>query len=118
MDNKAILYFEAPSTSDALTWFRGNVSESIGEELRSQGPSCSDQSAYTRVEGVTVLYLNPLIHRLNSRLCANNMHSLAVRSLSVLVSLCLLLRYPRLLASTLSFTVSQHHPRVLCPLLR
>jgi hypothetical protein len=26
VDNKAILYFEASSTSDALTWFRGAFS--------------------------------------------------------------------------------------------
>lgn len=25
VDNKAILYFDAPSTSDALTWFRGEL---------------------------------------------------------------------------------------------
>ena len=27
VDNKAVLYFEAPSTSDALTWFRGTYPE-------------------------------------------------------------------------------------------
>ncbi|CCM01936.1 uncharacterized protein FIBRA_04009 [Fibroporia radiculosa] len=32
VDNKAILYFDAPSTSDALTWFRGNVAAPIGCE--------------------------------------------------------------------------------------
>lgn len=69
MDNKAILYFEAPSTSDALTWFRGDIlSLLVKGKNCSQGLSCSDQPAHTRVEGVTVLYLDSLIL---SRLCAN-----------------------------------------------
>ena len=45
VDNKAILYFEAPTTSDALTWFRGTFPPILAN--RTQIENCrSQQSTY------------------------------------------------------------------------
>ena len=48
VDNKAILYFEATSTSDALTWFRG--------ESMPCDP-CRPDNAETRIHAAINLHI-------------------------------------------------------------
>lgn len=54
VDNKAILYFEAPSTSDALTWFRGTQSSIISVDCVLTN-DLSYQPPYPRFQSVVAL---------------------------------------------------------------
>jgi hypothetical protein len=52
VDNKAILYFDAPSSSDALNWFRGRLILVTGMEDCTEFSFCSNKSSHPCVQNV------------------------------------------------------------------
>lgn len=57
VDNKAILYFDTPSTSDALNWFRGTLYAALPSESNANSYHVSYQLAYSGFKSVIYLFL-------------------------------------------------------------
>ena len=55
VDNKAILYFDAPSPSDALNWYRGS-SENLSAQ-RNTAHVRSYQPAYSCLQDLEIFFL-------------------------------------------------------------
>lgn len=64
VDNKAVLYFEAASTSEALTWTRGNVSFATSVELPADSRSTSYQHAHPSITMTVLFIVAPIRGRL------------------------------------------------------
>jgi len=62
VDNKAILYFDIPTTSDALTWARGQSLFSLTITVIWMLTICSNQYAYTSHLQIILRYLLLCLH--------------------------------------------------------